>query len=283
MVGAANKARVRHRSAPLLGDPDGRIIAPRAAWRSGPPRPASASLAQQMSGSIAPNPAQVPKPQSVPAITRSGPTMSVNLRILCGDQLGMLDVVGRRVEHARGEDLVLGDRRLAPHRPFVGVARVGRLEQNRRRLGAQDHVDDLLERDVEVVRALVVAPAQVHAHAVGGNVAQRVVDRLHVALDAGHEFLVGAVAVHDVPAHGQVGRVDLQQHAGGHDRLVLHLHRLADRLQVLLQRAVVLVGLKQRDDPGRGRVHERAGDRLAFDRRLQPREVALAAARDARR
>jgi hypothetical protein len=36
------------------------------------------NFAQQMSGSIGPKPAQVPKPQSVPAITRSGPTMSVN-------------------------------------------------------------------------------------------------------------------------------------------------------------------------------------------------------------
>ena len=34
------------------------------------------------------------------------------------------------------------------------------------------------------------------------------------------------------------------------DALVLELHRLADRLEVLVERVVVLVGLKQGDDPG---------------------------------
>ena len=59
------------------------------------------------------------------------------------------------------------------------------------------------------------------------------------------------------------------------DRLVLGLHRLADRLEVLVERLVVLVGLEQRDDPGRRRVHEGAGYRLALDRVRQAGEVAL--------
>src|SRR5687767_14103738 len=40
-----------------------------------------ASLAQTISGSTAPNPAKVEKPQSVPAITRPGPTRRVNRSI----------------------------------------------------------------------------------------------------------------------------------------------------------------------------------------------------------
>jgi hypothetical protein len=43
------------------------------------PSDSAPSLAQQMSGSTEPNPDHVPNPQSVPAITRSEPTMSAYL------------------------------------------------------------------------------------------------------------------------------------------------------------------------------------------------------------
>ena len=72
------------------------------------------------------------------------------------------------------------------------------------------------------------------AHAVGGDVAQRVVDRLDVATARLDEHLVGLVAVHDVAAHREVGRVDLQHEAGVDDALVLGLHRLGERVEVLV-------------------------------------------------
>ena len=58
-------------SADLLGQPPAhaRSLARRAPSASAP------SFAQQMSGSIAPKPDQVPKPQSLPPITRSAPTI----------------------------------------------------------------------------------------------------------------------------------------------------------------------------------------------------------------
>lgn len=167
------------------------------------------------------------------------------------------------------------DRGLAPPRPFVLVAGVGRLEQNRGRLRPQHHVDDLAHVDVQVVRALVVAPAQMQAGPIRRYVSERLVDRLRVPGRGGHELLVGSVAVHDVASHGQVRRVDLEQEAGGYDRLVFGLHRLADGVQVLVQARVVLVGLEQGDDPGRGCVHERAGHRLALGRAREPGEVGL--------
>src|SRR3954449_8231801 len=85
-----------------------------------------------------------------------------------GDEGGVLDVVGRRVEHAGDEDLVFGDLVGvgAPDRPLVRVAWVGGLELQRRGLQAHDVVEDLLELDVEVVGPLVVAPAQVDADAI---------------------------------------------------------------------------------------------------------------------
>ena len=89
------------------------------------------------------------------------------------------------------------------------------------------------------------------------------------------ERLVGLVAVHDVPAHRQVGRVDLELEPGGHDGLVLGAHRLADRPQVVLGRRVVLVGQEEGDDARRRRVHERPRDVLPGQRAAEGREVAL--------
>ena len=133
-----------------------------------------------MSGSTGPNPANVPKPQSVPAMTRSRPTIVRETQDALGDQLGMLYVVRRRAEHAGHEDLVV--RHLLPpeYRPLVRMARVGGLEQQRLRLGLEHDGQQLLERDVVVVRPLVVAPADVHAHAIGRDVAQRMVEHLDV-------------------------------------------------------------------------------------------------------
>src|SRR5262245_5325743 len=44
------------------------------------------------------------------------------------DELGMLDVVGRGVEHARYQDLVVGQLDMLPHRPFMRVPRIGRFD-----------------------------------------------------------------------------------------------------------------------------------------------------------
>ena len=120
--------------------------------------------------------------------------------------------------------------------------------------------------DVVVVRPLVVAPADVHANPLGRDVSQRVVQHLDVERGQAQELVDAAVAIHRVPAHGEVRCVDLQEPAAGGDRLVLDAHRLGQRLQVGVLRRVEVVRLEQRDDPGRGRVHERL-DRPALAHR----------------
>ncbi len=186
----------------------------------------------------------------------------------------VLDEVRRRVEHPRGEDLVVGDPRVAPDRPLVRVAGIRGLEEDRGRLRLQDDVDDPLQRDVEVVRALVVPPAEMQAYPVAGHLAERVVDRLDVHLRARDKLLVGDVLVHDVTPHGEVGRVDLEVQPGRDDRLVLGLHRVRERFEVLVPRAVVLVRLEEGDDPRRRRVHETAGDVGALECVREDGEVA---------
>ena len=88
--------------------------------------------------------------------------------------------------------------------------------------------------DVVVVRALVVAPAHVHPHAVGGDVAQRLVEHLDVQRRALDEFLVGSVAVHVWRPIARSG-ASICSRSRRHDRLVLGPHRLGDRVEVLVR------------------------------------------------
>ena len=114
--------------------------------------------------------------------TRSRPTMSANWQMRCGDQFRMLDVVGAGVDDAGDQHLVVRDLRIAPHRPFMRMPRIGRLERDRLRLRLQDDRQHLLQRNVEVVRAFVVAPAQMQPRRTRRHIGQRVVHRLDLLL-----------------------------------------------------------------------------------------------------
>ena len=60
----------------------------------------------------------------------------------------------------------------AQHAPFVRMPRIGGLEELGLRLCLEDDGQDRFERDIVGVRSLVVAPADVHPHALGRDVAQ---------------------------------------------------------------------------------------------------------------
>ena len=78
--------------------------------RSAPARRAR-SFSHTSDGATSPMPADVSKPQSVPAMTRRGsPTAARDPLEPVGDDLGMLDVVARRVDHARDQAHARGQR-----------------------------------------------------------------------------------------------------------------------------------------------------------------------------
>jgi hypothetical protein len=141
----------------------------------------------------------------------------------------------------------------------VFVARIGGFEQDRRGARCEDDVDDFLERDIEVVRAFVIAPADVHSHGLGGYARGRGVERLDVGGDGAKELGFAEVLVAGVAAHREVGAVELELEAGGDDRLVLGPHRRDEVGKVGLVRGVELVRLERGDQPRAGRVHERRG------------------------
>ena len=65
-----------------------------------------------------------------------------------------------------------------------------------------------------MVRALVVAPAEVQAHPIGRDVAQGVIERLDVGRGDLQELGIAQLVEREVPPHRQVGAVDLQHEPG---------------------------------------------------------------------
>jgi hypothetical protein len=111
--------------------------------------------------------------------------------------------------------------------------------------------------------------AQVQPQVLGRDVRDRMIERLDVQARALAELGEVQVRVLDVPAHGEIGTIDLQHDAGLGDGLVFVPHRLRDREQVGLVVLVVVVAEEQRHHAGRGRAHERPGGLLVRQRGLE--------------
>ena len=187
----------------------------------------------------------------------------------------MLDIVGGGGEHSRNQYLVLRDVAALEDRPFVSVPWVGRLEQQSLRFGLEHDRQETRHRYVVMVWALVIAPAHVHAGALGGHVPQGVVEHLDVPRGESLELLQRAVAIHGVTTHGEIRGVDLQHNARADDRLVFDLQCGGECPEVLILRAVIVVRLKECDHTGRGRVHEGAGWARSPGRGVEVADVRL--------
>ena len=172
------------------------------------------------------------------------------------DDLGVLDEIRRRIETTRDDQLVARKREVAPEPPFVGVSRVRALETQAGGSRREDDLGDLLEGDVMVVWPFVVAPANVHAHAVGGDPSDRCVQHFDVHARHVLEFLEVEPRVLRMPRHGEVGAIDLEHEARSDDRLVFAGERGAKRFEVVAVRWIVVVQEEGRDDTRRGRRDE---------------------------
>ena len=78
-------------------------------------------------------------------------------------QLRERDRVSVMADHTRDEDRAGGQRDMLSEVPYVPVARVCRFHGGDLDLDVQPQVDDLLQRDVRVMRPLMCAPADVPA------------------------------------------------------------------------------------------------------------------------
>ncbi len=111
--------------------------------------------------------------------------------------------------------------------------------------------------------------------------AQRVVQDFDVSRGQAVKLRKRPVAIHGVTPHGEVRRIDLQNESGVHDGFVFGLHGRCDGFQILILRAVVVVGLKKSDNPGGGSVHEGRGGRCRSTRRIEIADIRLKGKRSA--
>jgi hypothetical protein len=167
------------------------------------------------------------------------------------DHLRVLDVVGRRVDHAGHQHPVVGYTELRQRTVLVRVARIRHRQHQPADARAHQRRPQRLERDVAGVRPLVVAPAQVQPHALARNAGERAVQRVDRRLDEVEELGLRAVGEERVALHREVRRVDLQHVPRRHGRLVLGAQRLGDRADVRGERPVVRVRHRAGHDAGR--------------------------------
>src|SRR5688572_12198934 len=101
------------------------------------------------------------------------------------------------------------------------VARVGPLDREAARIYLVKNLEDVGQGYVVVVRAWVVAPADVDADPIGVDTLQRMVERLDVELDRGSKLGHRRVGKLQVTALGEIGAVDLKEEPAANDRPVL--------------------------------------------------------------
>ena len=171
----------------------------------------------------------------------------------------MLDEIRFGFEHAGDQHLAVRQLDRFEQRPFMRVPRIGGLERNGVRPGAEHDVDDVGHRHVAVMRAFVIAPADMHAQLLGRNIGDGVIERLDVKLRALAELRQAEIGILNMPAHAEIGAVDLQDEACLGDDLIFVTHRIGDGVDVALEVLVVVVAEKQRHHAGRGGAHEAAG------------------------
>jgi hypothetical protein len=128
--------------------------------------------------------------------------------------------------------LPAGSGTFSPHLPLVLVTGIGAGHHEPGRPPLDDDVHDVPERHVPMVGTAGARPADVHAHPVGGDVRDGVVENIHVHLGYLPELLQGQVRELGVPTEGEVGTVDLEDEASLHDGLILALHHVGQRVEV---------------------------------------------------
>ena len=89
------------------------------------------------------------------------------------------------------------------------VTRIGRLELNCNQLRFENDIDHFFERNIVIVRPLVIAPAHMHAQRRWRNIAQRMIHDLDLMLCPFQEFRIRQILKTCVSRHGEVGTIKL--------------------------------------------------------------------------
>src|ERR1019366_2495982 len=139
------------------------------------------------------------------------------------DNLAVFDVVGLGIDDAGDQAHVIGKREFLEAAIFVLMARVGGFQNESADVGAVEQRQNLGNRDIKIMRRLVVSPAHVHADAIGRGSMQSSIHRGDVQFDVLEEISERTVGVRRVPLHREVWAIDLQNESLRYYVLVLSM------------------------------------------------------------
>ena len=145
----------------------------------------------------------------------------------------MFDEVGAMSDHAGDQDNIVRQAKILEHLPLMFVTGVRGLDREFARVHAEQDVDDLLERKIELVRSVIAAPADMKANLLPGNAAQRMISahrfqrRVFAIVRNAH------IGIH-LPAVGEIGIIDLQHETGIDDGQVFLSHHVGDGIEEIL-------------------------------------------------
>src|SRR5277367_721879 len=108
-----------------------------------------------------------------------------------------------------------------------------------------------------MMRAFIIAPAQMKAYPIRRNVCYRTIDGCDMELHDFLEFRGGGLGKPSMAANGQIGAIKLQDETCPVNSLVFFLHHVRENLKIFLVGRVEFVFEKQRDNSGRRCRHER--------------------------
>src|SRR5258708_32548906 len=99
----------------------------------------------------------------------------------------------------------------------MSMARIGGLERDRAGPRCPHEIDDVSERHVAMMGAFIVSPAKMHAQLLRRDIGKRMVEGLDMHRGALSEFRETERRILDMPAHREIGPIDLEHDAGPGD------------------------------------------------------------------
>src|SRR5260370_11514327 len=99
-----------------------------------------------------------------------------------------------------------------------------------------------------MMRTFVIAPAQMHAHAIRRNARERMVEHLDMELDRLAEVGEAQILELNMAAHREVRTVDLHNESSLVNRVILDAHRVAKRTDISLVAPGVIVVAEEPDN-----------------------------------
>src|SRR4030095_4531373 len=128
---------------------------------------------------------------------------------------------------------------LLPNPPLMLMARIGRLDGVSARADRQNEIDDISQRDIALVRAVIAPPTHVKAYPVYRQVSQAMVEGVDAQLLIPPVLRHAHLKIH-LPGVGEIRIVDLEDETGADDGLVFLVHGIGEGDEISLVGRVVL-------------------------------------------